>query len=45
MFSRICHETSDFFIVPIEERNSETLLTVIKGKIEPGTTISDFWHA
>ncbi|XP_068086186.1 uncharacterized protein [Anabrus simplex] len=34
----------NFFVVPMEKRDKETLLSVIKGWILPGTVIvSDFW--
>ena len=32
VFDGIRHETRDFFMVPVEERNSEMLQTVIKDK-------------
>ena len=46
VFGGICHETRQFFLVPVEDRTSETLLKIIKEKIKPGTTIiSDCWQA
>lgn len=46
VFGGICRETREFFFVPVQERNSETLLRVIQDHIEPGTTIiSDCWKA
>ena len=46
VFGGICRETREFFLVPVEARNAETLLQVIKDYIESGTTIiSDCWKA
>ena len=46
VFGGICRETREFFLVPVETRNAETLLQVIKDYIESGTTIiSDCWKA
>lgn len=37
-------ETGNCFMIPVERRDAETLLTVIKDWIKPGTTIiSDCW--
>ncbi|XP_066946384.1 uncharacterized protein [Macrobrachium rosenbergii] len=45
-FGGICRETRQFFMVPVEECNRETLLHIVKEKIEPGTTVlSDCWKA
>ncbi|CAL4115802.1 unnamed protein product, partial [Meganyctiphanes norvegica] len=45
-FGAFCRETRDFFAVPVERRDSATLLEVIKARIAPGTTIiSDCWKA
>ncbi|KAI5704940.1 hypothetical protein M8J75_010298 [Diaphorina citri] len=39
-------EEKKIFLVPVEKRDSSTLLQVIQDKIEPGTTIiSDCWKA
>lgn len=38
VFGGICCETRAFFLVPVEKRDSDTLLSVIKDKIEPGNT-------
>lgn len=35
----ICRETRSCFMVPIEKRDSETLLCAIQENIEPGTII------
>lgn len=46
VFGGVCRETRSCFMVPVDKRDSETLLRVIKDKIEPGTTIiSDCWKA
>ena len=46
VFGAICRETRECFMVPVEERNKDTLLTIIKERIQPGTTIiSDCWRA
>ena len=46
VFGGICRETREFFLVPVEARNAETLLQVIKDYIESGATIiSGCWKA
>lgn len=46
VFGGVCRETRKCFVVPVEKRDSDTLLAVIKDKIEPGTIIiSDCWKA
>ncbi|XP_042880721.1 uncharacterized protein LOC122258689 [Penaeus japonicus] len=46
VFGGICRETRDLFLVPVEDRTSETLLAVIKERIAPGSIIiSDCWKA
>lgn len=46
VFGGICRETRACFMVPVDKRDSETLLAVIEERIEPGTTIiSDCWKA
>ena len=46
VFGGICRETREFFVVPVPERNRETLLHVIKDNIHEGTTIiSGCWRA
>ena len=46
VFGGICRESRQFFMVPVEDRTSETLLQVIKDFIASGTTvISDCWRA
>ena len=46
VFGGICRETRDFFAIPVEKRDSETLLECIRDWIEPETTIiSDCWKA
>lgn len=46
LFGGFCRETRDIFIVPVADRSSKTLLSVITEKIAPGTIImSDCWKA
>ncbi|KAK3873925.1 hypothetical protein Pcinc_021103 [Petrolisthes cinctipes] len=46
VFGGICRQTRAVFLVPVEKRDRETLLNVIKERVEPGTTIiSDCWRA
>ena len=46
MFGGICRNTRSCFVVPVQNRNRDTLLTIIKDRILPGTTIiSDCWKA
>lgn len=46
VFGGICRNTRSCFLVPVESRDRDTLLTIIKDKIIPGTTIiSDCWKA
>ena len=46
VFGGICRETRDFFMVPVEARNSRTLLPIIQNNVIPGTKIiSDCWRA
>nr|XP_027219207.1 uncharacterized protein LOC113811624 [Penaeus vannamei] len=46
VFGGICRETRDLFLVPVEDRTSDTLLAVIKERIAPGSIIiSDCWKA
>ncbi|XP_046685377.1 uncharacterized protein LOC124371108 [Homalodisca vitripennis] len=46
VFGGIDRTTHETFLVPVEKRDKETLLKVIKEKIEPGSTIiSDCWRA
>ncbi|CAL4119845.1 unnamed protein product [Meganyctiphanes norvegica] len=46
VFGGYCRETEEFFAVPVDRRDSATLLQVIKDRIAPGTTIiSDCWAA
>ena len=46
VFGGLCRETRECFMVPVEKRDSATLLGIIKEKIAPGTTIiSDCWKA
>ena len=39
VFGGICRQTRDFFAIPVEKRDSETLLQCIREWIEPETTI------
>ena len=46
IFGGICRETRDFFLVPVEKRDSATLIPIILDKVKPGTTIiSDCWKS
>lgn len=46
VFGGVCRQTRDCFMVPVERRDSDTLLSVIQERVEPGTTIiSDCWKA
>lgn len=46
VFGGIQRDTGDCFLVPVDRRDRETLLAVIKDNIRPGTTvISDCWKA
>lgn len=46
VFGGVCRETRQCFMIPVEKRDTNTLLNIIKEKIEPGTTIiSDCWKA
>ena len=46
VFGGFCRETRSCFMVPVEKRDTETLIGIIKEKILPGTTvISDCWKA
>ncbi|XP_064095722.1 uncharacterized protein LOC135207801 isoform X2 [Macrobrachium nipponense] len=44
-FGGICRDTRQFFMIPVDACNRDTLLHIIKEKIEPGSTvISDCWQ-
>lgn len=46
VFGGFCRESKDLFFVPVEKRDSATLITIIKDYVRPGTTIiSDCWKA
>ena len=46
VFGGVCRETKECFLYTVEDRSKETLLALIKEKIEPGTTIhSDCWKS
>ncbi|KAM8718703.1 hypothetical protein ACLKA7_001421 [Drosophila subpalustris] len=46
LFGGIERESGDFFIVPVESRSTETLLSIIKERVADGSTIkSDCWRA
>ena len=46
VFGGICRESRAFFMVPVADRTSDTLLSIISEYIEPGSTIiSDCWKA
>ncbi|KAK3892979.1 hypothetical protein Pcinc_003158 [Petrolisthes cinctipes] len=39
VFGGICRQIRSFFMVPVPSRDKDTLLAVIKERIEPGTTV------
>lgn len=44
VFGGICHETSDCFLVAVEDTTVETLLTIVVRRVAPGSTIiSNKW--
>ncbi|XP_068237043.1 uncharacterized protein [Palaemon carinicauda] len=46
VYGGISRESREFFLVPVETQDRDTLLSLIKERIEPGTTIiSDCWQA
>ncbi|KAM8701340.1 hypothetical protein ACLKA7_000891 [Drosophila subpalustris] len=46
LFGGIERESGDFFIVPVESRSTESLLSIIKERVADGSTIiSDCWRA
>ncbi|XP_064117999.1 uncharacterized protein LOC135223491 [Macrobrachium nipponense] len=46
MFCGFCRQTGQFFVVPVTDTTSKTLLAVIMEYIVPGTTVvSDCWRA
>ena len=46
VFGGFCRDTRSCFMVPVEKRDSDTLLRIIQEKIHPGTKIiSDCWRA
>ena len=46
VFGGFCRETKEIFMVPVEARDANTLLAVIKEYIAPGSVvISDCWKA
>ena len=46
VFGGVCGDTRECFMVSVEQRDSATLLAIIKERILPGTTIiSDCWKA
>ena len=46
VFGGICRETGEVFMVAVPDRSAETLIGVIRERIEPGSTVmSDCWRA
>ncbi|KFD61339.1 hypothetical protein M514_26472 [Trichuris suis] len=46
VFGGTCRETGDAFVVPVEDRSSQTPLPIIQRHFRAGTTvITDEWHA
>lgn len=46
IFGGICRETKECFLVPVQERNAETLLPLIQQYVAPRSIIfSDMWRA
>lgn len=46
VFGGVCRESRECFMVPVDQRDSATLLAIIKERIAPQTTIiSDCWKA
>ena len=46
MFGGIERGSRKTFLVPVDKRDAETLITIIRERVEPGTTvISDMWKA
>ena len=45
VFGGLCRETKACFLVPVERRDKETLLPIIRAQILPGTRVmSDLWR-
>jgi len=46
VFGGVERESGETFLVPVPDRTADTLMTIIRDRIEPGTTvISDSWAA
>ena len=46
VFGGICRETKACFLVPVERRDKETLLPIIRAQLLPGTRVMrDMWKA
>ena len=46
VFGGICHETKACFLVPVECRDKDTFIPIIRAQILPGTCVmSDMWKA
>ena len=46
VFGGYCRETKDIFMVPVEKRDSKTLVKLVIEYVKPGTTIlTDCWRA
>ena len=46
IFGGICRETKQFFVTPVDKRDSATLIPIILSRIRPGSKIiSDCWRS
>ena len=46
IFGGICRETKEFFVTPVDKRDSATLIPIILSRIRPGSRIiSDCWKS
>jgi transposase-like protein len=45
VFGGVERGSDETFLVPVPDRTADTLMTIIRDRIEPGTTVSDSWPA